>query len=219
MTILSRYLGALRKSSRLLEWCTSKQRLMSTSQVEARNPAYATLTSTDLAFFERLLDSTRCMTDPSALATFNTDWLKKYHGQSGLVLMPRTTEELSEIMRYCNSRRLAVCAQGGNTGLVGGSVPVYDEIVVSTRLMNRIISLDADSNILRCQSGCVLQMLDEYVGKSSDLMMPLDLGAKGSCHIGGNVSTNAGGLRLLRYGSLKGEHIAKITVLESGMFK
>lgn len=90
-------------------------------------------------------------------------------------------------------------------------MPVYDEIVLSTRLMNQVIRLDPDSSILRCQSGAILQVLDEYVAKNAGLMMPLDLGAKGSCHIGGNVATNAGGLRLLRYGSLKGFFMLRIS--------
>lgn len=125
-----------------------------------------------------------------------------FKGNSKLVLLPKTTEEVSAILRYCNERSLAVTPQGGNTGLVGGSVPVYDEIVVSLKLMNHILDLNSNSSILSCQSGCVLQSLDEYLSKEN-LMVPLDLGAKGSCQIGGNVSTNAGGLRLLRYGSLK----------------
>lgn len=86
--------------------------------------------------------------------------------------------------------------------MVGGSVPVYDEIIISTKLMNHIYNVNTDSNIIACQSGCILQNLDEHLSKEN-LMVPLDLGAKGSCQIGGNVSTNAGGLRLLRYGSLK----------------
>lgn len=115
--------------------------------------------------------------------------------------------------------------QGGNTGLVGGSVPVYDEIILSTALMNNIRSFDGVSGIARasprrrsvrpspfppppagiltCQAGCVLEELSLYL-EERDHVMPLDLGAKGSCHIGGNVATNAGGLRLLRYGSLHG---------------
>jgi D-2-hydroxyglutarate dehydrogenase len=100
--------------------------------------------------------------------------------------------------------------------LVGGSVPVYDEIVISTKLMNQIIKLDEKSSILSCQSGCILQNLDEYLNKNANLMMPLDLGAKGSCHIGGNISTNAGGLRLLRYGSLKGNVLGLEVVLSNG---
>merc|ERR1719266_1169644 len=96
---------------------------------------------------------------------------------------------------------LAICLQGGNTGLVGGSVPVFDEIILSTDLMNQIESLDENSSVVRIQAGVVLENLDIYLEKHG-LMAPLDLGAKGSCQLGGNVSTNAGGLRLLRYGSL-----------------
>ncbi len=123
--------------------------------------------------------------------------------------------------------------QGGNTGLVGGSVPVFDEIVLNTQLMNQVFSIDEISGwclvhlllaqqsldfsqdscgvyffvcptgALVCQAGCVLENLDSAAAECN-LMMPLDLGAKGSCHIGGNVSTNAGGIRMLRYGSLHG---------------
>jgi FAD/FMN-containing dehydrogenase len=81
--------------------------------------------------------------------------------------------------------------------------------------MNQIYSIDTDSNILKSQSGCILQNLDEYLGKQN-LMVPLDLGAKGSCQIGGNVSTNAGGLRLLRYGSLKNSVLGLEVVLADG---
>lgn len=146
---------------------------------------------------------------------------------------------------YCNSRNLAVNPQGGNTGLVGGSVPVYDELILSTSLMNKILNFDSISGkfkswiqnkcfaigwqipdkcvfdlwilvlkilkdhffslsgVLTCQAGCVLENLSFYL-EERDYIMPLDLGAKGSCQIGGNVATNAGGLRLLRYGSLHG---------------
>ena len=82
--------------------------------------------------------------------------------------------------------------------------------------MNQILKLDTKSSILSCQSGCILQHLDEYLNKNASLMMPLDLGAKGSCHIGGNISTNAGGLRLLRYGSLKGNVLGLEVVLANG---
>lgn len=86
--------------------------------------------------------------------------------------------------------------------MVGGSVPVYDEIVISTELMNKIESVDENSGIVTVQAGVVLENLDNYLADFG-LMAPLDLGAKGSCQIGGNVSTNAGGLRLIRYGSLQ----------------
>ncbi|XP_074820297.1 D-2-hydroxyglutarate dehydrogenase, mitochondrial isoform X2 [Natator depressus] len=132
-----------------------------------------------------------------------------------MLLRPRTAAEVSEILRYCNKRNLAVNPQGGNTGLVGGSIPVFDEIILSTALMNQVISFNSVSGILVCQAGCILENLNTYL-EELDFIMPLDLGAKGSCHIGGNVATNAGGLRLLRYGSLRGTVLGLEVVLADG---
>ncbi|KAM9378381.1 D-2-hydroxyglutarate dehydrogenase, mitochondrial-like [Phaethornis superciliosus] len=84
----------------------------------------------------------RALTDPEELRPFNVDWLKSLRGCSKLMLKPQTTAEVSQVLRYCCERNLAVTPQGGNTGLVGGSVPVFDEIILSTALMNRIISFD-----------------------------------------------------------------------------
>uniref|UniRef100_UPI0037E82D1D D-2-hydroxyglutarate dehydrogenase, mitochondrial isoform X2 n=1 Tax=Semicossyphus pulcher TaxID=241346 RepID=UPI0037E82D1D len=140
-------------------------------------------------------------------------WIGSSSGE--VLLRPKTTQEVSQILKYCNSRNLAVNPQGGNTGLVGGSVPVYDEIILSTALMNNILTFDSISGILTCQAGCVLENLSVYL-EERDFIMPLDLGAKGSCHIGGNVATNAGGLRLLRYGSLHGTVLGLEVVLADG---
>lgn len=163
-------------------------------------------------------------------------------GSSEIVLKPKTTEEVSTLMKYCNENYLAVCPQGGNSGLVGGSVPVFDEVVISTVLMNKIIHLDefsgrkfwdlltdrnwgllrlkvfkflSISGALTCQSGCILEKLDNFL-EDHGLMMPLDLGAKGICHIGGNLSTNAGGIRLFRYGNLHGNVLGIEVVLANG---
>lgn len=162
---------------------------------------YATISDADVAHFESLLGENRIITDPADIQPHNIDFLSAVRGQSQVLLKPKTTQEVSAILRHCNDRKLAVCPQGGNTGLVGGSVPVFDEIVLSTQLMDQIEHIDPVSGILSCQAGCILEKLEERV-TDEGLCMPLDLGAKGTCHIGGNVSTNAGGLRLLRYGNL-----------------
>lgn len=104
---------------------------------------------------------------------------------------------------------------GGNTGLVGGSVPVFDEIILSTCLMDQIEHIDPFSGILQCQSGAILENL-EAAARNNGLVMPLDLGSKGSCNIGGNVSTNAGGLRLLRFGNLHGSVLGLEVVKADG---
>ncbi|NWX32278.1 D2HDH protein, partial [Notiomystis cincta] len=179
-----------------------------------RRLPFARLEEGDVAFFERLLPG-RVVTSEEEVKPFNVDWLKSVRGCSQLVLKPQTTAEVSQVLRYCHERNLAVNPQGGNTGLVGGSVPVFDEIILSTALMNQIISFDKVSGILVCQAGCVLERLNKYL-EEQDFIMPLDLGAKGSCHIGGNVATNAGGLRLLRYGSLRGTVLGLEVVLADG---
>lgn len=139
----------------------------------------------------------------------------KYEGHSQVALKPCTTEQVSQLLSHCHSRHLPVVPQGGNTGLVGGSVPLFDEIIINTSAMNKIIDFDPISGVLTCQAGCILEALDSYLAPLRHTV-PIDLGAKGSCHIGGNVATNAGGLRLLRYGSLHGSVLGLEAVLADG---
>ena len=180
-----------------------------------RNPLFATLTDQDIAFFEQNLSSNSVVQDDDALSTYNKDWLNQYTGASALALRPSTTEDVATILKYCNGRKLAVTPQGGNTGLVGGSVPLFDEVIVSFSRMNQVLEFDPVSGIVVCEPGCVLQDLDNWLAERGH-MVPLDLGAKGSCQIGGNVATNAGGLRYLRYGSLHGSVLGMEAVLPNG---
>eukprot|EP00741_Cyanophora_paradoxa_P016537 tig00020927_g15967.t1 len=180
-----------------------------------RDAKFAKLTAEDIEYFKKNLSPGCVIQDEHELEGFNTDWMKKYKGSSRLVLRPKTTQEVSTILAYCNKRKLAVVPQGGNTGLVGGSVPVYDEIVLTTNAMNKILAFDETSGILTCEAGCVLEVVDNYLHERG-FMMPLDLGAKGSCQIGGNVATNAGGLRLVRYGSLHGTVLGLQVVMADG---
>ncbi len=151
----------------------------------------------------------------SDLEAFNTDWMRKYKGQSKLVIKPGSTKEVSDVLKHCNDNMLAVVPQGGNSGLVGGSVPVFDEIIINMARMKKIRSFDEISGTLVVDAGCVLETVDQFLAEK-DYVFPLDLGAKGSCHIGGNVATNAGGLRLLRYGSLHGNVLGIEAVLPDG---
>jgi len=180
-----------------------------------RDSRYAKLNESDVKFFKSIVGESGVLTSPNDTQPFNTDWMHKFKGKGSVVLRPKTTEQVSALMKYCNSKKLAVVPQGGNTGLVGGSVPVFDEIVLSTSLMKDIISFDEISGIVTCQAGVVLQQLQSYLEQRNHIV-PLDLGAKGSCQIGGNVSTNAGGLRLLRYGSLHGTVLGVEVVLADG---
>ncbi|KAI3747728.1 hypothetical protein L6452_10339 [Arctium lappa] len=185
------------------------------STIIQRNPLFSTINHDDIIYFEKILGVKNVIQDDEELQPANTDWMHKYKGSSKLMLQPENTEELSQILKYCNSRSLAVVPQGGNTGLVGGSVPVFDEVIINTRRMNSIISFDKVSGVLVCEAGCILENLISFLDKQG-FIMPLDLGAKGSCQIGGNVSTNAGGLRLVRYGSLHGTVLGLEVVLANG---
>ncbi|KAI4499154.1 hypothetical protein M0802_005737 [Mischocyttarus mexicanus] len=192
----------------------TKPELTSVRYKIQRGP-YSMITDEHVNFFERLLDKNRVITDPDECDGYNIDFANTVRGKSRLILKPKITEEVSAILRYCNENRLAVCPQSGNTGLVGGSTPVFDEIVLSMRLMNKIIETNEMAGVIICEAGCVLEDLDNHLS-TFGLMMPLDLGAKGSCLIGGNVSTNAGGLRLLRYGNLHGNILGLEAVKANG---
>ena len=134
---------------------------------------------------------------------YNRDWMNKWEGQARIVAQPASTEEVSAVLAYCDDRKLAVTTQGGKTGLVGGSVPVHDEVILSTTRLDAIDSLDGDTGVVTCGAGVVLETLDAYL-REHGFVAPLDLGAAGTCTIGGNLATNAGGVRFVRYGSLRG---------------
>lgn len=177
---------------------------------------FSFLSDRHLGFFQSILSAHQVLTDElNDLSGYNVDWMRSVRGSSRLVLRPKTTEEVAAILQYCNVQNIAICPQGGNTGLVGGSVPVFDEVVLSLELMDEVISVDELSGVTIVQAGCVLEKL-ETVLHLSNLALPLDLGAKGSCQIGGNVATNAGGIRLLRYGNLHGSVLGLTAVLANG---
>lgn len=154
------------------------------------------------------------VTDAEILQAHNVDWTGKYQGHSKILLKPTTTEEVSSILEYCNRHKISVVPQAGNTGLVGGSVPMSNEVILSVKGMNRIESL-SDNGILQCEAGCILQDLQGYAA-ARNFLVPVDLGAKGSCCIGGNLSTNAGGQYYYRYGSLHANVVGLQVVLADG---
>ncbi|CAD5218025.1 unnamed protein product [Bursaphelenchus xylophilus] len=160
---------------------------------------FGRLEDKDLSAFERICGSNNVLKDD--LDPYNIDFVKWYKGKSSCVLTPESSEQISALLRHCHDRKLAICPQAGNTGLVGGSVPVHDEVIISIKKLRTHYNLDQNSGILECDAGFVLQELDEKLAQDG-FMMPIDLGAKGSCLIGGNIATNAGGVRLVRYGSL-----------------
>ncbi|KAI7875748.1 uncharacterized protein EV154DRAFT_75449 [Mucor mucedo] len=186
-----------------------------------RNPAFAKIEEKDLSFFKSVLAPQNIIHDEnpedpsSSMMPYNTDWFNLYRGTSSLCLFPTSTEQVSQILKYCNQNQLAVVPQGGATGVSGGCNPVFDEIIVNTSKMNKIRHFDAVSGVAVVDCGVVLEGLDQYL-EPKGYTVPLDLGAKGSCQIGGNVSTNAGGLRLIKFGNLHGNVLGLEVVLPDG---
>jgi FAD/FMN-containing dehydrogenase len=150
-------------------------------------------------------------------ASFLTDWHGQYHGQALAVVMPETTAQVANIMAFADVNDIVVVPQGGNTGFMGGATPDADgrTILLSLRRMNRIREIDATNMSMTVEAGCVLQSLHEETEKQG-LYFPLNLAAKGSCTIGGNLGTNAGGLNVVRYGTTRELTLGLEVVLMGG---
>lgn len=161
---------------------------------------------------ENVLTSTE---NPLDILKYTVDWTKTYQGGS-LVAFPSSTDQVSSLLKYCSDHKVQVVPQGGNTSLSGGATPINDaELIINMSKMNRIVQVDTDEGVLIAESGCILENLSNVVEKEG-FIVPLDLGAKGSCMIGGNVATNAGGLRVFKYGSLHHNLLGLEVVLADG---
>jgi FAD/FMN-containing dehydrogenase len=138
------------------------------------------------------------------LSAYVIDWRKRHHGRALAVVRPASTAEVAAVVAACAAARVAIVAQGGNTGLVGGSVPDASgtQILLNLGRMNRIRALDAANLTITVDPGCVLQAVQEAAA-AQGLLFPLSLAAEGSCTIGGNLGTNAGGTQVLRYGNAR----------------
>jgi FAD/FMN-containing dehydrogenase len=157
-----------------------------------------------------LLDSLRAtvgtahvLTDGD-LSAWEVDWRRRFHGKALAVVRPGSTAEVAAVVAACHAAETGVVAQGGNTGLVGGSVPDASgaQIVLSTTRMKRVRAVDAANLTLTVEAGCVLQEVQAAAAECG-LLFPLSLAAEGSCTIGGNLATNAGGTQVLRYGNAR----------------
>jgi FAD/FMN-containing dehydrogenase len=148
--------------------------------------------------------SGKLLTDPADTAPFLTDWRKTWTGTALAVAIPDSVEDAASIVRWCAAHDVAIVPQGGNTGQSGGSVPRVDgqNIVLSLTRLNRIRAIDPANNTITVDAGCILQAVQEAAADAGRYF-PLSLGAEGSCTIGGNLATNAGGTAVLRYGNAR----------------
>ena len=135
--------------------------------------------------------------------------------QAKVILRPKTTEELSKILSACHESNQPIVVHGGLTGLVYGTRSTQDQLVISLERMNQIEDVDLIGRTITCQSGTTLQTIQE-LAEENNMMFPLDLGARGSCFIGGNIATNAGGNRVIRYGMMRDSVLGLEAVLADG---
>ena len=153
--------------------------------------------------------------DAAEIAPHLAEWRGRWKGSTPLLLKPSTTEQVSRILAICNETETAVVPQGGNTGLVGGQIPARGEVLISLTRMARIRRVSTEENILVAEAGVVLKRAQEAAEEAGRLF-PLSLAAEGSCTIGGNVATNAGGVNVLRYGMTRELVLGLEVVLADG---
>jgi FAD/FMN-containing dehydrogenase len=168
-----------------------------------------------IARFRSIVGDKYAVTDAADIAPYVTEERDLFHGHSPLVLRPGATAEVAAICKLANETRIALVPQGGNTGLVGGQTPHHGEVVISMRRMDKIREVDTASNTMTCEAGVVLQVAQQRASEV-DRLFPLSLGAEGSCTIGGNLSTNAGGTTALAYGVAREMALGLEAVLADG---
>lgn len=162
-----------------------------------------------------VLDSDRISTDPDDLAEYGRDWTKVFEPAPRAVAFPRSTAEVSEILRRCNAAGVAVVPSGGRTGLAGGAVAANGELVLSLARLNALGAVDPVGLTVRVGAGAVTAAVHEHV-RNSDYLWPVDFASKGSSQIGGNIATNAGGVNVIRYGTTRAWVLALEVVTMDG---
>lgn len=165
--------------------------------------------------FRHLLGDAYVLTSQDDVAPYQRDWRGRYSGQCLCVVKPGSTEQVASIVRLCVEARIAIVPQGGNTGLCGGATPIGGEVIVSLTRMNQVLDVDPDANTITVEAGCTLYEVQQ-AALAADRLFPLSLAAEGSATIGGNLSTNAGGVQVLRYGNTRDLTLGLEVVLADG---
>ena len=178
-------------------------------------PTVAPLPPELIARFRSIVGERQTLTEPGDIAPYVTEERNLFHGKTPLVLRPGSTAEVAAICKLASEHKIALVPQGGNTGLVGGQTPHNGEVVISLRRLDKIREVDTASNTMTCEAGVVLQVAQQTAAEA-DRLFPLSLGAEGSCTIGGNLSTNAGGTAALAYGVAREMALGLEVVLADG---
>lgn len=155
------------------------------------------------------------LTDPASLEAYAVDWSRASPCVPPAALRPASVPELQSMLGECVAKRQPLVIQGGRTGVCGGATPQAGELVLSLERMRRVLEIDVDGRYLVAEAGATLQAVQEAAA-AQDLLFPLDLGARGTCTIGGNIATNAGGNRVIRYGTCRELVLSIEAVLPNG---
>ncbi len=165
--------------------------------------------------FAAIVGDKYALTDPLALEPYLVEGRGLYRGRSAMLLRPGCVAEVAAILKLAHETKTPLVPQGGNTGLVGGQIPLDGELILSLTRLDKIREVDTQSNTITCEAGVVLQKAQE-AATGADRLFPLSLGAEGSCTIGGNLSTNAGGTGALAYGIARELMLGVEVVLADG---
>ena len=164
-----------------------------------------------------IVGAAQVLTDPADMAPFVTDWRGRYRGAAQCVVRPGSTVEVAAVVKACADAGVPVVPQGGNTSLCGAATPdaAGRAVVISLGRLNRIVALDPQNSTISVEAGCTLAAVQE-AARAADRLFPLALASEGSCQIGGNLSTNAGGVQVLRYGNMRELTLGLEVVLANG---
>jgi len=152
----------------------------------------------------QILGQPNVLVDDGDKAPYLTDWRKRYSGKALAIALPKTTQEIAQIVQLCAKCQIAIVPQGGHTGFCGGATPdnTGTQIILNLKRMNAIREIDVANQTITLEAGCILQTVQDKAAEQN-FLFPLSLGAEGSCMIGGNLATNAGGTNVLRYGNTR----------------
>jgi len=159
------------------------------------NPSSSSL----VAALSAIVGDDRVKSDADSLATYGKDWTRAYEPRPAAIVFPASIDEVQALVRYANEQRVALVPSGGRTGLSGGAVATNGEVVVAFDRMNRILDFNPIDRQVVCQPGVVTEQLQNYA-EEQGLFYPVDFASSGSSQIGGNVATNAGGIKVIKYG-------------------
>lgn len=158
-----------------------------------------------------IVGNDKVRTDDDALTTYGKDWTRVYSPAASAIVFPKTLEQVQSIVQLANQQQLALVPSGGRTGLSAGAVAANGEIVIAFDYMNKISDFSAVDRTVRCQAGVITEQLQQFA-EQQGLFYPVDFSSSGSSQIGGNISTNAGGIKVIKYGMTR-DWVAGLTIV------